>query len=131
MASQPTTKTVSKISSLATLLLLLGLSELCTAANQPCSGKKGDIARCDGELFVCNDGSISGSKRNCSAERHSGNAAELRTIGNSGSRPCGEGTLCTGPKGGQYCIKTSGNKSYRRSNLQPPAAAYKPVQPHL
>jgi hypothetical protein len=114
MASQPTTKTVSKISWLATPLLLFGLSELCTAANHPCSGKKGGIARCDGELFVCNDGSISGSKRNCSAERHSGNAAALRTIGNSGSCPCGKGTLCTGPKGGQYCITTSGNKSYRR-----------------
>ncbi|TBU86775.1 hypothetical protein [Phytopseudomonas dryadis] len=100
---------------LAVFLLFLGLAQICAAANQPCSGKKGGIARCDGELFVCNDGSISGSKRNCSAERHGGSAAPLRAIGNSSSEcPCGSSTLCTGSRGGQYCLTANGNKSYKR-----------------
>lgn len=46
------------------LLLLLG-SSVALAGNQPCSGRKGGIARCDGELFLCRDGSISASKKNC------------------------------------------------------------------
>lgn len=36
-----------------------------TAANKPCSGKKGGISHCSGEKFVCNDGSISKSKKIC------------------------------------------------------------------
>lgn len=36
------------------------------AANKPCSGKKGGISHCSGDKFVCNDGSISGSKKKCS-----------------------------------------------------------------
>lgn len=43
------------------LLLAFGLAQLSQAANYPCSGKKGAVARCDGELWVCNDGSISGT----------------------------------------------------------------------
>lgn len=37
------------------------------AANTPCSGGKGGIAYCDGEQFVCNDGSYSASKKICNA----------------------------------------------------------------
>lgn len=52
------------------LLLLLALafaalSQPAYAGNTPCSGSKGGIARCDDDLFLCNDGSISGSKRSC------------------------------------------------------------------
>ena len=98
------------------MLLLITVSGLTAAANQPCSGKKGGIARCDGALFVCNDGSISGSKRHCSAERagsrSSSSARLLPAI--SSECACGSGTLCTGPKGGQYCLTPSGNKSYKR-----------------
>lgn len=44
---------------------------LCTsltafAANTPCSGSKGGIDHCDGDKFVCKDGSYSGSKKICS-----------------------------------------------------------------
>ncbi len=100
---------------LVTLLVLFGLTQNCLAANQPCSGSKGGIARCDGELFLCTDGSISGSKRNCSAERNGGNSTPLRIIDNSASAcACGSGTLCTGPRGGLYCVTASGNKSYKR-----------------
>ncbi|WP_395501803.1 YdcA family protein [Ectopseudomonas mendocina] len=99
---------------LVLFLLLVGLANFNAAANQPCSGKKGGIARCDGELWVCNDGSISGSKRNCSAA-YGGSSAPLRAAGNVASEcPCGTGVLCTGPRGGQYCVTASGNKSYRK-----------------
>jgi hypothetical protein len=36
------------------------------AANKPCSGRKGGIAHCQGSSFVCNDGSLSHSKKACS-----------------------------------------------------------------
>ncbi|KNX82078.1 hypothetical protein RQ11_20820, partial [Acinetobacter baumannii] len=52
------------------LSLLLVLSSLSVAeagrGRQPCSGKKGGISHCDGSKFVCNDGSISASKKICS-----------------------------------------------------------------
>lgn len=99
----------------ALLVLAFGLALPSYAANYPCSGKKGGVARCDGPVFVCNDGSISGSKRNCSAERNGGRSAPLRSVGNASSEcTCGSGKLCTGPRGGQYCLTASGNKSYRK-----------------
>ncbi|NHQ81559.1 hypothetical protein HA051_08225 [Chromobacterium vaccinii] len=50
---------------------LLSLSLLATPAlaergNKPCSGKKGGVSHCSSGKFVCNDGSISKSKRVCS-----------------------------------------------------------------
>lgn len=62
---------------------ILTLSIICVAilpitsnaANTPCSGKKGGIASCDGAKFVCNDGSISQSKRNCAVELDSNKTA--------------------------------------------------------
>jgi hypothetical protein len=36
-----------------------------TAANTPCSGSKGGISHCYGEKFICHDGSMSQSKKNC------------------------------------------------------------------
>jgi hypothetical protein len=39
-----------------------------SAQNTPCSGKKGGISHCNGEKFVCNDGSYSKSKRICSGQ---------------------------------------------------------------
>ncbi|OLF54660.1 hypothetical protein [Pseudomonas chlororaphis] len=86
------------------------------AANQPCSGKKGGIAGCDGELFLCRDGSISGSKKSCAAYTgQSGQSARPQTLIRSGeSCSCGSGSFCTGPRGGVYCLTPSGNKSYKR-----------------
>lgn len=99
----------------ALLLLTLGLPHYSLAANTPCSGAKGGIARCDGALFVCNDGSISGSKKNCALTR-GGSQAPLKAIDSSGTGdcPCGGGTLCIGPRGGEYCLTPAGKKSYRR-----------------
>lgn len=35
-----------------------------------------------------------------------------RAANSSGSCPCGSGRICTGPKGGRYCVTSGGNKRY-------------------
>jgi hypothetical protein len=35
------------------------------AANTPCSGKKGGVSHCENGRFICNDGSVSQSKKTC------------------------------------------------------------------
>ena len=52
---------------------------------EPCSGKKGGISHCSGSKFVCNDGSISKSKRSC------GGGAELDASDFSGADAVGGG----------------------------------------
>ncbi|UTO20605.1 hypothetical protein NGC85_05855 [Acinetobacter sp. Z1] len=49
------------------LFLIVGSISIAEAGKgrQPCSGKKGGISHCEGKKFVCNDGSISGSKKIC------------------------------------------------------------------
>ncbi|WP_409285576.1 hypothetical protein [Pseudomonas protegens] len=96
--------------------LMLLYSAAAQAANQPCSGKKGGIDRCDGELFLCNDGSISASKKNCAlmfGQPASTPRAEPLLRDAQGCT-CGSGSFCTGPRGGVYCLTPSGNKSYKR-----------------
>ncbi|AXY60186.1 hypothetical protein [Acinetobacter sp. WCHAc010052] len=48
-------------------LLALSASTIVEAGKgrQPCSGKKGGISHCQGTKFVCNDGSVSQSKKVC------------------------------------------------------------------
>ena len=46
-------------------LLLIPLSTI--AGGKPCSGKKGGISHCEGSQFVCNNGSISKSSKDCSS----------------------------------------------------------------
>jgi hypothetical protein len=100
------------------LALLVGVfsPEISTAANYPCSGKKGGVSHCAGDTFVCNDGSVSGSKRSCSAE-HGGGARQLmpqpqRAGATASECSCRSGNVCTGPRGGRYCMTDAGNKSY-------------------
>jgi len=52
---------------LLSLLTLLTLSFSSWSANVPCSGKKGGISHCEGSRFICNDGSSSKSKKDCSS----------------------------------------------------------------
>jgi hypothetical protein len=40
---------------------------IAAATNYPCSGKKAGVSHCMGKYFVCNDGSVSQSKKICSA----------------------------------------------------------------
>lgn len=54
----------------ASLFVLLALSLISTAthpANYPCSGKKGGVSHCESGRFICNDGSVSQSKKTCVA----------------------------------------------------------------
>ncbi|MGV8676932.1 YdcA family protein [Pseudomonas aeruginosa] len=100
------------------IAVALCLSSLeAVAANTPCSGRKGGVASCDGDLFLCNDGSISGSKKSCSAYMGSDGAPPARAqkiLDDTGECACGTSTFCTGPRGGVYCLTSTGNKSYVR-----------------
>ncbi|WP_373696608.1 hypothetical protein [Variovorax sp. EBFNA2] len=87
-----------------------------SSANYPCSGGKGGVARCNGALFICNDGSISGSKKNCSSESGAPalNLVAPRRAAPGGDCFCRSNNICTGPRGGQYCLSDNGAKSYIR-----------------
>ncbi|MDQ0082450.1 hypothetical protein J2W35_002809 [Variovorax boronicumulans] len=87
-----------------------------SAANYPCSGGKGGVARCNGALFICNDGSISGSKKNCSTELGAPalNLVAPQRAAAGGDCSCRSNNICTGPRGGQYCLSDTGAKSYVR-----------------
>ncbi|MBB5217425.1 hypothetical protein [Parapusillimonas granuli] len=97
---------------IATALILAGPA---LAANQPCSGKKGGISHCAGDKFVCNDGSISASKRVCSVPGGPASGPKAAPKAKSGSAcDCRSGAFCAGPRGGKYCHTDSGKKSYVR-----------------
>ncbi len=101
---------------IAALMLLTCFS--AHAANYPCSGKKGGVSHCAGDTFVCNDGSVSGSKRSCSAEMGGGASPRQlliqpqRNSAAAGDCSCRSGNVCTGPRGGRYCMTDAGSKSY-------------------
>ncbi len=105
---------------LAAALLLA--SSRALAQNTPCSGHKGGINHCQGDTFVCNDGSVSGSKKSCPAYTGGlGMAAGLMGSGSTEMAPtengdcsCDSGKYCTGPRGGRYCMTHEGTKSYMR-----------------
>lgn len=108
-----------RVRAFITAIFILGLAQPVLAANTPCSGKKGGVAACQGDTFICNDGSVSASKRSCIATM--GGAAGLLGVGAREMEPvvgndcsCRSGAYCTGPRGGRYCITDSGGKSYLR-----------------
>ncbi len=96
------------------------------AQNTPCSGKKGGISHCQGDIFICLDGSVSKSKKSCqNSQNH--NRSATTSLGlisqNEDSKNsmkqstdnncvCRTGTYCVGPRGGRYCLSDSGKKSY-------------------
>lgn len=49
------------------ILLTLLLLPFASWSATPCSGKKAGISHCDGTQFVCNDGSVSKSIKDCSS----------------------------------------------------------------
>ena len=55
------------LAALAVVLLSAVSVQTASAANTPCSGRKGGVSHCEGELFICNDGTTSKSKKVCSA----------------------------------------------------------------
>ncbi|PVZ78573.1 hypothetical protein C9426_34590 [Serratia sp. S1B] len=58
---------MKKIITIILLSLMIFTTQFAYAQNYPCSGKKGGVSHCtaDGK-FVCQDGSISQSKKYCS-----------------------------------------------------------------
>lgn len=92
------------------------------ATNYPCSGSKGGIDRCQGTSFLCRDGSISSSKKVCTG--YVGQPVGVQGLmsvprrsvggGGGGACDCRSGGVCTGPRGGRYCLTDSGSKSYLR-----------------
>ena len=97
----------------ALLTALLLFTAPAAAQNTPCSGKKGGISHCEGEIFVCKDGSASGSKRSCPAFLGAGTTrATPAPRAASGSCACASNTYCTGPRGGRYCVTSAGSKRY-------------------
>ena len=102
---------------LPALLCILLLASAVQAGNKPCSGKKGGVSHCVGSKFVCSDGSISASKKTCSAsdsDRNRQSFAPKKAAKEQSACQCDSGRMCTGPRGGRYCLTPSGNKSYQR-----------------
>jgi hypothetical protein len=102
-----------------TFFIVFSVSLTAEAANYPCSGSKGGVAGCRGETFICNDGSVSASKKSCSASTAGAagllnNTADQMTPVVSGECSCRSGNYCTGPRGGRFCYSDSGAKSYLR-----------------
>ena len=115
---QPARSTsVCRVAGSVLALCFAVMASTAEAANYPCSGSKGGVAHCSGELFVCNDGSISGSKKVCTGPQGGGAARSLlapQSASDGGECSCRSGRICTGPRGGQYCLNDSGGKSYVR-----------------
>jgi hypothetical protein len=83
-----------KATMLAAAILAAFAATTAQAANEPCSGKKGGVNHCEGGKFVCNDGTISASKKTCSGgSRSSGKSA--------GARDTSSGGQSTGSMGSQ------------------------------
>jgi hypothetical protein len=101
--------------------VVLALAAPAGAANTPCSGSKGGIASCRGDTFICNDGSVSGSKKSCTAyiggtmNFLGGSGGAQMSPAADGQCSCRTGGYCMGPKGGRYCMTDSGAKSYPRN----------------
>lgn len=91
---------------------------------EPCSGAKSGISHCQGATFVCNDGSVSASKKHCARQYGNrlsnargliSNSRDMTPATRSASKcACRSGSYCTGPRGGQFCYSDSGAKSYLR-----------------
>jgi len=56
---------MNKILFLSLLALSVSTSVEAGKGRQPCSGKKGGINHCQGAKFICQDGSMSASKKTC------------------------------------------------------------------
>ena len=95
---------------LGLILMLSSLSVL--AANTPCSGRKGGIAGCDGDVFLCNDGSISASKKSCTA--YTGNRLARPAVqplqGRSQSCSCVAVRTVPGHGAGCFALRLPGRK---------------------
>lgn len=102
---------------LCLMFLILACNSMAAiAANTPCSGSKGGIAKCAGDTFVCNDGSVSASKKSCQLQYGQASPPLSREGNTAESCSCRASAYCVGPRGGRYCLTDSGGKSYLRKN---------------
>ncbi|WP_462373338.1 YdcA family protein, partial [Turicimonas muris] len=69
------------VSVLLVFLAAMLASQIQAKGREPCSGSKGGVQRCVNGKFLCNDGSISRSKKICNSELYGS-----RKSGNSSSR---------------------------------------------
>jgi len=79
--------------------------------------RKAVISHCEGDVFVCKDGSASASKRSCPA--YLGGSSRVapspkESAGSSAGCSCSNKSYYTGPRGGRYCITSTGSKRYVR-----------------
>ncbi|WP_116275685.1 hypothetical protein [Rhizobium sp. CCGE 510] len=100
------------------LFLVASVAVQASHGNTPCSGRKGGVDHCQGETFICRDGSVSASKKSCEATMGPAGllSSDTEEMEPSVSRECScrGGSYCTGPRGGRYCLTDSGRKSYLR-----------------
>jgi len=66
-------------------LTLIASTSLAEATNTPCSQSKGGVKACMGGKFLCNDGSISASKKTCSGYDGGGSVSDDAEDGAGGS----------------------------------------------
>lgn len=114
------------------ITMFLSVSVITEAANTPCSGRKGGIAGCQGETFLCNDGSVSASKKSCFASIGGasgllGSTEQEKAPMADGECSCRSAAYCTGPRGGRYCISNNGQKSYLKSGVVARATERQPA----
>jgi hypothetical protein len=117
LADTPSRRKCFLAAAMAILLISVTARE---AANTTRSGAKGGISGCQGETFICNDGSVPGSTKSCSA--YVGGALgllgaaepEMTPTASGGKCSCRSGAYCTGRRGGRYCVSDNGKKSYLR-----------------
>ncbi|TAZ19527.1 hypothetical protein ELH77_12515 [Rhizobium ruizarguesonis] len=102
------------------VLAVLLAANVAEATNTPCSGSKGGVAGCRGDTFICNDGSVSASRKSCAgylgaaAGLLGGTSPQMTPAAVAGECSCRSGAYCAGPRGGRYCMTDEGRKSYLR-----------------
>lgn len=96
-----------------TLVLCAWAIASAVFANTPCSGSKGGINHCANGRFVCNDGSVSASKRICSGgEEYGCVVADTSCPGFVGRLLLQHGNVLRRPARWTLLSTPSGRKSY-------------------
>jgi hypothetical protein len=75
-----------RLLSLAAFAVFLAPAAAEARGNRPCSGKKGGVSHCSGSKFICNDGSMSASKRSCGGSDGDASSGSGGSIGAGSGR---------------------------------------------
>lgn len=86
--------------------------------NYPCSQSKGETAYCQADVFVCNNGSISASVKDCrndykktEHDRSLDKQAAFQPAAPGAACICRKGLYCLSKKGKASCLDDNGIKS--------------------